>query len=433
MVRWKGILILLIVFALQLVASIGGAVLADCPGNVAVNPGFEDGFSERGAGEITVANGWEPFWQDGPNEIGGEPGYNHIPEYKGEDAVRFGMRRVHSGSWSQKMFTTFSTHHAGLRQQINVPAGSQVTASAWGQAWSSDEDDPERSVDGEYALRIGIDPHGGTDWTSGNVVWSPPNTTLDQWVQLEVSAKAQQGTITVFLRGDAQWRSKHNDAYFDDVCVTYVVPTPPPTNTPLPTNTPTPEPTDTPTPTVTETPTATATLEPAAIQVNVFDDLDGDGKQGEDEMLLAGAKVTLKDVDGTEIDSQISAADEPIVFSDVVPGEYILQEEDPEGYLSTGPNEWVAAVGEAATLTMRFADRAEQVAPTDTPVREATDEPAPTVTPEDPAGKPTAVPTSVPEPNGETGFGRRIYNVSGVLAGALALVLVGLILSRKSL
>ena len=29
--------------------------------NLLLNPGFEDGFSERGAGEVTVANGWFPW------------------------------------------------------------------------------------------------------------------------------------------------------------------------------------------------------------------------------------------------------------------------------------------------------------------------------------------------------------------------------------
>jgi len=59
--RMVGILLLTVV--LMPLVSLVPVASADCPGNVLRNPGFEEGFSERGAGEVTVANGWEPFWQ----------------------------------------------------------------------------------------------------------------------------------------------------------------------------------------------------------------------------------------------------------------------------------------------------------------------------------------------------------------------------------
>jgi len=44
------------------------SVSAQCPSNAVVNAGFEDGYSERGAGEVVVANGWTPWWQEGPHQ-----------------------------------------------------------------------------------------------------------------------------------------------------------------------------------------------------------------------------------------------------------------------------------------------------------------------------------------------------------------------------
>lgn len=91
-----------------------------------VNAGFEDGFSERGAGEVTVANGWNPWWQDGPFQ---QDGFYRRPEFKQEDIFRFGNRRIHSGNNAAKFFTTFSTHNAGFWQQVSVPVGSNCTFS----------------------------------------------------------------------------------------------------------------------------------------------------------------------------------------------------------------------------------------------------------------------------------------------------------------
>lgn len=131
-------------------------VSAQCPGTLMVNGGLEDGYSTRGAGEVEVANGWFPWYQDGPRV---EEGFFKRPEWKPENAMIFGMRRVHSGNFAQKWFTTYGTHNAGIYQQVNVPAGSTFTASAWVQSWSSDTGDLDVSQ-GNYLTYIGIDPTG---------------------------------------------------------------------------------------------------------------------------------------------------------------------------------------------------------------------------------------------------------------------------------
>jgi hypothetical protein len=226
-----------------------------CPGPL-VNADFEGRYTERGAGELGIADGWNPWFK--PQEA---PGINHRPEYKPEDASRFGTRRIHSGNFAQKFFSTFSTHTAGLWQQVGVPAGSQLTFSIWVQVWSSDGDDSNVSAaPGNYRVQVGIDPTGGTDWSSPNVVWSDRVMVYDRWVQLQVSTQARAGTVTVFTAGIPEFPVKHNDSYWDDACLLVSAPVAP-TKPPRPTNTPgpspTPRPTNTPRPTSTATPTAT--------------------------------------------------------------------------------------------------------------------------------------------------------------------------------
>jgi cell division septation protein DedD len=429
-----------LIFVAALCLALGGlyTVAAQCPGNIAVNPSFEEGFSERGAGEVTIANGWHHFYQDGPRV---EEGFFKRPEYKGEDASRFGTRRVHSGNWAQKWFSTFGTHNAGIFQQMSVPAGSLVTASAWAQSWTSNSDDITKS-EGNYRLYIGIDPTGGTNFASGSVVWSPANMTTDQWVQLSAQARAQGGTITVFLRGEPEFRTKHNDAYFDDVCVTYAAPptaTPRPTNTPAPTNTP--GPTDTPTPT--PTPEATATPEPTAtpagarVLLAAFEDLNGDGFRNADEPLMSGALVELQGPDGRILISRRTDAEsDPYTVEGLAPGQYTVLVTPAEGYVSPAaePMSFGLIAG-----GLREVYVAQQPAPTPTPLPTETPEPtattattAPTSAPE-PEAAPTVAPTAAPSVSGSSGGFLARYGGLLVAAAGLAIgipVAIGL-LRRK--
>lgn len=400
----------------SLLGALAPIAYAECPGNALVNGGFEGGFTSRGANEVVVANGWTPFWQDGPFA---EDGYNRRPEYKDEDAARFGNRRVREGAHGQKWGSVFATHKGGVFQQVNVAVGSSLTLTAWAQAWSSTADDPATSTGGKFYLSIGIDPTGGTDWNSPNVVWSPVSTTLDQWVQLTVKAKAAAGTVTVYLRGDAEWRNKHNDAYFDDVCLAVVTPPPPPTNTPRNTNTPTitPTPSVTPTPTITETPTITPTPLPGLLGIYAFEDANGDGVRDADEPLLAGARFELLDTNRTSVATyETTGAGEPYYFGELRPGTYLLTEIDPPGYTSASPNQLSITVGAGASIVLGFAD---QVAPTPTPTLTLT----PTNTRIPPTkSAPTATlhPTPLPvQAKASGGLG----SISGILVALVAVVL----------
>lgn len=413
---------------------------AQCPGTPLVNATFEDGYSERGAGEVAVANGWRPFWQAGPFQ---EDGRNLRPEYKPEDAARFGPRRVHGGNFSQKWFNTFGTHNAGIYQQVGVPEGSVVTFSAWGQAWSSDDSDPDATTGGWYALYVGIDPTGGTDWTSPAIVWSEPSRVLNEWAQIAVTTQARASAVTVYIRGYAEFRTKHNDAYVDDACLTYVAPTPRPTNTPRPTDTPTntptplptstpadtPTPPDTPTPARTDasapspTPEATATPETGAIRFLTYEDANGNGVRDDGEPLVGRAGYQIRDAAGTPIEAFVTGeTGEPTTLGNLTPGDYSVESWPLPGWEATSPDPVAVTVGAGETAEVAFGVR---WAPTETPT--PTDTP-----PAAPDAAPTFPPrlTATPTPTGGAVV-RRYGSFMAALAAVILVVLMRVLRGRE--
>jgi uncharacterized repeat protein (TIGR01451 family) len=256
--------------------------------NLLTNPGFEDGYSERPdpyepwkgpKGELTIANGWE-LWYDNRDQCSeGLCCYNFRPEYKPEDGYIFtDPQRVRSGRYAQKMFTLYSTHTAGLYQRVAVPEGSEVEFSIWVMVWSSSQDNPHYStLPGKYWLSVGIDPYGGTDPFSDQLIWSERIEHYDEHVWLSVTAVAQADHVTVFTKAAPEWCVKHNDSYWDDARLITPLPfevflplvsknygTPVPTWTPTATSTPTSTPTETQTLTATPTVTPTPTCPPPA-------------------------------------------------------------------------------------------------------------------------------------------------------------------------
>ncbi len=147
-------------FALLTVGLIGaGAVQAqlneqpastDGP-NLLVNPGFESPYNKQCChtepqylpntpiDEIQVAAGWRAWWLEPsypnfPPTCGGCTSW-HRPEWR--EAAPF-ANRIHSGNNSQKYFTFYSVHRAGMYQQVNgVTPGQHLRFSVYMQAWST--------------------------------------------------------------------------------------------------------------------------------------------------------------------------------------------------------------------------------------------------------------------------------------------------------
>jgi len=224
----------------------------------------------------------------------------------------------HSPLCPAAFFVSNGSFVGGLYQQVPATPGVTYWANV---TWLVFE--PAGKVDNTVGRWVGIDPTGGTDPTSPNVIWSQAlwhtfeSCQFKICPELQVSAAAQNSTITVFVRIEDTWKDRRDEFSFvpapffgmeeqfwlDDVGLISLgaappptpeppTPTPapststpvpptsapvvptdapaPPTNTPAPiaqvSETPTLMPTDTPMPTEPPTPTATpsSTFTPTA-------------------------------------------------------------------------------------------------------------------------------------------------------------------------
>jgi len=150
-------------------------------------------------------------------------------------------------------------------------------------------------------------------------------------------------------------------------------PTPTPTRSLTPSHTPTPTPTrtKTPTPTITSTPTITPTLTPTPttgrIEGIVWNDRNGNGQREVDEPTLAGATITLWDSHSLVVGRQTTTISGRYAFANLMPGNYLVQEQNPPGYLSTTPDAWSVYVAANTVQVVNFGDWMPTPTPTSTP------------------------------------------------------------------
>ncbi len=257
--------ILALVVALGLVQS---TQARQAPVNLIRNPGFEGEYSSWNyVNEAQVAPEWTPWWR---NRTEADPPATFFrPEYKKADGYIY-PNRVRSGAAAQQWFTFYSSHQAGMYQQVfNVTPGVRYRFTIWAQVWSSVKDNPDYSTEPAYPnLQVGIDPTGYWDPWQSTVVWSGTYAFYDTWGQLSVEAVAQKDTITVFMRSQPEFTVKHNDMYWDDAELVAVgtgaLPAATPTRKPAGTPTQMPAGTPAPSPTLgTPKPTATCAPPPA--------------------------------------------------------------------------------------------------------------------------------------------------------------------------
>ncbi len=240
-------------------------------GNLLLNPGFEQPYVAVG-GDTTmrVATNWQP-WYLPP---GSASSVNAQPEYKPAPDTR-----IRSGLAAQEYNTFFATHTAGVYQRVAVSPGSKLRFAVWVYVWSSATfENPDVSEDpNDVVINVGIDPAGGTDATSPNIVWSDDAEYYDQYREMSVTATATGTAVTVFVRTAPTGFVGISAVYLDDASLIALAQgQPTPTNQPgRPTNTPTgggaPVPTQegtatplpaSPTPLASPTPAPSATLPP---------------------------------------------------------------------------------------------------------------------------------------------------------------------------
>jgi LysM repeat protein len=226
-------------------------------GNLLQNPGFEEPYlTINNDPTLRVANGWQPW----SLPQGSSSSINARPEYKPAPS-----NRVHSGNAAQEYNTFFATHTGGVYQRIPVAPNTELRFSIFVYVWSSATfTNPDVSEDPNHVIvNVGIDPNGGTDGTSPNIVWSADAEFYDQYRELSVTATSRSTAVTVFVRSAPQGFVGTNNIYVDDASLMALGQAPAPTATvliPSPTSEfiPTQEGTITPVPT-SIVPVATAT------------------------------------------------------------------------------------------------------------------------------------------------------------------------------
>jgi LysM repeat protein len=189
---------------------------------------------------VMMAKGWVGWWQapnndrDDPDFYETYPSYCsqdappgcvawHMPEFRDTRTAPQDPPRIRSGENSQKYFTFWSVHRAGVYQVIeNVRPGMALRFSIYMHAWSATklggvEPSPHFSF-GQTGMhmKIGIDPTGGTDPWSKDIIWSLERDVYDKFERYEVQAVARSNTVTVFTHSMPENPMEHNDVYLDD-------------------------------------------------------------------------------------------------------------------------------------------------------------------------------------------------------------------------
>jgi len=211
----------------------GAAQRVTLSGVQVLNGDFEGNFYAYDTGE--VAEYWVPYDH---GSTGGLPQYRRKTEH------------VRNGSFAQMFWTQGRLFNAGIYQVIGstgspalarVIAGRTFTAHVW--MYSIYEAAGGTIQDDKILKRVGLDPYGGTNAYSSNIVWTPWQGQDESWVQINCKAEARSSQITLFIEAYNASIGYQDQVYIDAVTIEEEGVAPPTatiaaTRTPTPTATP---------------------------------------------------------------------------------------------------------------------------------------------------------------------------------------------------
>lgn len=150
---------------------------------------------------------------------GGCEGSGHVERMEGNDAIAIISRDIETPPLPGKPFDVV------FYQQVTVAPGGDYSVSGWMLSLCGGSAVPNDCPEGVYIRKaIGLDPTGGTDPDSPDIVWTENLDnfiTREQvrvgWSNLRIGARAESSQMTVFLRVHSpfQWHGAH--AFIDAI------------------------------------------------------------------------------------------------------------------------------------------------------------------------------------------------------------------------
>ena len=218
--KWCAILVLVAVAAASMPPT-GWAAPALQGENLLVNPGFEQPYSDKGE-----ASSWARWFEDSGAKA---DNYDYVlrPDFASEMVTAV---LIHGGSASQHVGRRYDPWHAGMKQSVNVPAGSQVRFCAYARLYASNEDFEKGVSSSEHQGRaqVGIFPNGDAEWNTGGIIWSAEANPHGAWQQVCVDATVgAAGRVTAFTSNNYRgYAAFHLDAWWDDASLVVIGGTP---------------------------------------------------------------------------------------------------------------------------------------------------------------------------------------------------------------
>lgn len=186
--------------------------------NYLLNSGFESSSNTTGSD----AENWIAWWEETPKPPSGfdyayKPNWNRELLSNGAAAAL-----VYAEDSSLRVYNSWDPWHAGVRQTVNVPTGERLRLTAYARVWAASEGWPAPSDEAvNVRVQVGLDPTGGDDALSPNIIWSDPITPHNRWQAVSVEASSTNGTITAYLsanyRGDSR---QFMMAFWDEATLT---------------------------------------------------------------------------------------------------------------------------------------------------------------------------------------------------------------------
>jgi hypothetical protein len=179
--------------------------------NFLTNPGLETfnaPYDYYDSHPLQVAQDWTAFTKSGVT-----------PKYMTNDewANMTGGAAEHLEGDHSQMYWETGAFAAGIYQQVSVTPGTDYAAQAKILAiWESSAPRP----DGKMLRQMGIDPNGGTDPNSPDIVWGPTKGRHMVWESVKSSATAISSTITLFVLVTSEASSGRNQVFVDAVVLT---------------------------------------------------------------------------------------------------------------------------------------------------------------------------------------------------------------------